>query len=86
MTVLPNLQQEIEALKAIVAQQAEMLAQANKPKAITMKVSEKGALSIYGLGRFPVTLYRSQIERLLAAKPQIDAFIKANSTLLATKD
>ena len=62
-----------------------LLTAAQAPKALTMKVSEKGALSIYGLGRFPVTLYRGQIERLLAAKPTIEAFIKANDTLLAVK-
>jgi hypothetical protein len=62
-----------------------LVATMNQPKALTMKVSEKGALSIYGLGRFPVTLYRGQWERLLNASPQIAAFIKANDTLLAVK-
>lgn len=86
MTVLPNLQQEIEALKATIAKQAEALALANKPKAITMKVGEKGGLSVYGLGRFPITLYRSQWERLIGCTKQIEAFIQTNSSLLATKD
>ncbi len=58
---------------------------ASAPKALTCKVSEKGALSIYGLGRFPVTLYRGQWERLFAATAQVEAFIAANSDLLATK-
>lgn len=62
-----------------------LLHAAQAPKALSMKVSEKGALSIYGLGRFPVTLYRGQWERLLNASPQISAFIKANDTLLAVK-
>jgi len=83
--VLPNLAAEIEALKAIVAKQQEMLALANKPKALTMKVSEKGALSIYGLGRFPITLYRGQMERLLDHAPTIRAFIKANEAGLSVK-
>ncbi len=86
MTILPNLQQEIDTLKAIIAKQTEALAAASKPKAITLKVSEKGALSIYGLGRFPVTLYRGQIERLIASVPQIKAFIETNSALFASKD
>ena len=86
MTVLPNMTQENEALKAQLAAMQAQLAAANKPKALTMKVSEKGALSIYGLGRFPVTLYRGQIERLLGHADTIHAFIKANATLLATKD
>ena len=63
-----------------------MLQAANQPKALTMKVSEKGALSIYGLGRFPVTLYAGQWERLLAATDAIRAFMTANASLLATKD
>lgn len=86
MTILPNLAQENEALKLKLADMAALLAQASKPKAITLKVSEKGALSIYGLGRFPVTLYRGQMERLIASVPQIQAFITTNSALFATKD
>ena len=86
MAILPNLAQENEALKAKLAEMAAQLAQANKPKALTMKVSDKGALSIYGLGRFPVTLYRSQIERLLDHAVTIRAFIQTNTALLATKD
>jgi len=86
MTVLPNLAQENELLKAKLAAMSEALAKANQPKAISMKVGEKGGLSVYGLGRFPITLYRSQWERLLGCKPQIEAFIATNSALLATKD
>lgn len=41
---------------------------------------------MYGLGRFPVTLYRGQWERLLSVAPDIQAFITANPSLLATKD
>lgn len=85
MAVLPNLAAENEALKAeLAAMQALMLA-ASKPKALTMKVSEKGALSIYGLGRFPITLYRGQMERLLAHKDMIEAFITTNAILLSVK-
>jgi len=86
MAILPNLQQENEALKLKLADMAAMLAAANKPKALTLKVSEKGALSVYGLGRFPITLYRGQMERLLAHAPAITAFIQANTALFATKD
>ena len=85
MAVLPNLAQENEALRAqLEAMQALMLAQ-SKPKALTMKVSEKGAISIYGLGRFPITLYRGQMERLIAHAPQITAFIETNAALLSVK-
>ena len=63
-----------------------LLQAASAPKALSLKVSDKGALSVYGLGRFPVTLYRGQWERLLAHKPQLEAFIAANAALLAVKD
>ena len=62
-----------------------LVATMSAPKALSMKVSEKGALSVYGLGRFPVTLYRGQWERLIAAAGQIKTFISANSALLAVK-
>ena len=52
---------------------------------VTMKVSEKGALSIYGMGRFPVTLYKEQWLKLLGMSDDIQAFIVANEGLLKTK-
>ena len=64
---------------------AQLQAAANQPKRLTMKVSEKGALSLYGLGRFPVTLYRGQWERLALAMPDIKVFIEQNADLLAVK-
>ena len=45
---------------------------------LSLKVSEKGALSVYGMGRFPVTLYREQWEKLLAMSDQIQEFIQQN--------
>jgi hypothetical protein len=53
---------------------------------IRMKVSEKGAVSIYGMGRFPVTLYREQWLKLLDMSTEIRAFIAANETQLKKKD
>ena len=52
---------------------------------ITMKVSEKGALSIYGMGRFPVTLYKEQWLKLLQMSAEIRTFIAANELKLKTK-
>jgi len=52
---------------------------------VTMKVSEKGALSIYGMGRFPVTLYKEQWLKLLGMSDDIRAFITANEGQLKTK-
>jgi hypothetical protein len=52
----------------------------------SLKVSEKGALSVYGLGRFPVTLYREQWEKLLGLGDQIRQFIQENDHLLKKKE
>jgi hypothetical protein len=53
---------------------------------IRMKVSEKGALSIYGMGRFPVTLYKEQWLKLLDLADDIRAFIAAHEGELKAKD
>jgi hypothetical protein len=53
---------------------------------VRMKVSEKGALSVYGMGRFPVTLYKEQWLKLLDMSTDIRAFIAANDTQLKAKD
>jgi hypothetical protein len=52
---------------------------------LRMKVSEKGALSIYGMGRFPVTLYKEQWLKLLDMSDEIRGFIKANDPQLKAK-
>jgi hypothetical protein len=52
---------------------------------LSMKVSEKGALSIYGMGRFPVTLYKEQWLKLLNISDEIRAFIAANEARLKSK-
>ena len=54
-------------------------------KGLSMKVSEKGALSVYGLGRFPVTLYKEQWLRLLDMTEDIRGFIKQNEVQLKSK-
>ena len=53
---------------------------------ITFKVGEKGGLSVYGLGRFPVTLYKEQWLRLLAVTDEIRAFIQENDERLKKKE
>ena len=52
---------------------------------ISFKVSTKGALSVYGLGRFPVTLYKEQWERLLVKIEDLKRFIKDNESRLRTR-
>lgn len=71
--------------KAELLAQIEALKAAAKSK-LTMKVSEKGCLSVYGLGRFPVTLYASQWQRLIDSSSEIGAFIKAHQGQLKSKD
>lgn len=75
-----DLLKQIEALKA----QNAALTQAAKAK-VSLKVSEKGAVSMYGVGRFPVTLYASQWQTVADSMPEILAFIKANGDKLAVK-
>jgi hypothetical protein len=76
-----DLKAELERLRA----ENERL---KKPRGgpMSMKVSEKGAVSVYGLGRFPVTLYKEQWLRLLDKTDEIRAFIKENDAKLKTKD
>ena len=53
---------------------------------LTLKVSEKGAVSLYGMGRFPVTLYKEQWLRILGSAPEIEKFIRENDAKLKTKE
>jgi hypothetical protein len=53
---------------------------------VRMKVSEKGAVSVYGMGRFPVTLYKEQWLKLLDMSDDIRAFIAENESRLKAKD
>lgn len=75
------------ASKKITIEQAQAALQALDARAnpLSCKVSEKGGVSIYGLGRFPVTLYKEQWSRLAGFMPTITAFIKDNDASLKTK-
>jgi hypothetical protein len=55
-------------------------------RSVSMKVSEKGGVSVYGLGRFPVTLYKEQWVKLLDLADDIRAFIKENEGRLKVKE
>jgi hypothetical protein len=55
-------------------------------KGMTLKVSEKGGVSVYGLGRFPVTLYKEQWEKLLGMADDIRAFLMEHEAELKTKE
>jgi len=70
----------------MAARIAELEGRSAKGGAISFKVSEKGAVSVYGLGRFPVTLYLEQWEALLSHATELREFIEANKSRLKTKD
>jgi hypothetical protein len=74
-----------DELKAKLAE-LERQVQGRKRGAIDYKVSEKGGVSVYGLGRFPVTLYYEQWIRLLDQADQIRAFMEENKSRLKMKD
>ena len=57
-----------------------------RSEGVRMKISEKGALSVYGMGRFPVTLYKEQWLKLLNMSDEIRAFIAENEARLKAKD
>jgi hypothetical protein len=76
-----------DQLQELLAENAALKAAAlAKVKSITFKVSEKGACSVYGLGRFPVTLYDGQWKRLIAALPELQVFMAAHQGEFKTKD
>lgn len=75
---LTKLTQE-QLIAMLVAQQAQA------QRKLSCKVSAKGAVSLYGMGRWPVTLYAEQWERVLSEADAIRAFIKANAASLSSK-
>jgi hypothetical protein len=77
-----DLQAELERLRA----ENERLKSSRSIGAVTLRVSEKGAVSVYGLGRFPVTLYQEQWQKLLAHVEEIQQFIETNRDRLKKKE
>jgi hypothetical protein len=72
---------ELERLRA------ENAALKSRPaRSVSLKVSEKGGLSVYGLGRFPVTLYKEQWTKLLDMTDEIRAFLRENDARLKSKE
>ena len=76
-----ELKSEVERLKA---ENAALKARATR--GVSLKVSEKGGVSVYGLGRFPVTLYKEQWAKLLDMAADIRAFLAEHDAELKTKE
>lgn len=74
-----------EELKARIAELEQKLSSRKSGK-LEFRVSEKGGVSVYGMGRFPVTLYYEQWMRLLGAADELRAFIEENKHRLKTKE
>jgi hypothetical protein len=72
----------------LLARIAELERQAGKKNsgALSFKVSDKGGVSVYGLGRFPVTLYYAQWLKLLSAAEELRAFLEENKSHLKLKE
>ena len=77
-----DLKAEIERLRA----ENDQLKTKPSTRGLSLKVSEKGALSLYGVGRFPVTLYKEQWIKILGMKDEIEAFLEKNASALKTKE
>jgi len=74
---LARLEAENKALKDQIEQR--------KPGQLRLKISEKGGLSVHGLGRFPVTLYKEQWKLMLEHAEEIKTFLEQNEQQLKTK-
>lgn len=77
--------EQMQAMILKLTQENESLKKAQQAK-LRLKVSEKGGVSLYGMGRFPLTLYKSQWLALLDNIPTIKAFIEANDSILTNKE
>lgn len=79
-----SVEQLTEQLEALKTENTKLKTANIKP--LRMKVSEKGGLSVYGLGRFPVTLYKSQWLSLIGYIEQVKTFITENEATLKVKE
>lgn len=74
----------IKELEQLRAENEALKAKSNRP--LTAKVSAKGAVSVYGLGRFPATFYKEQWLKIINFIPKLEAFMKQHDSELAVKE
>jgi hypothetical protein len=77
-----DLKAELERLKR---ENQELKESKKRGGSLSLKVSQKGAVSLYGMGRFPVTLYKEQWLKLLGFSTEINSFIEENNSALKVK-
>jgi hypothetical protein len=79
---------KLQAGELEVSEASKLLAELEQPKrgSLYCKVSEKGAVSVYGLQRMPVTLYMEQWQRLLEFGEEVKTFITDNESKLKRKE
>jgi hypothetical protein len=82
METQEDLRAELERLKA---ENEQLKSKSDASRQVYLKVSEKGGISLYGLGRFPVTLYQEQWDTVLGMTDQIREFIATNRSRLKAK-
>ncbi len=80
-----TLEQRLAFLEKRNAELEAKAKEAAKPRTLSLKVGQSGGASLYGMGRFPVTLYKEQWRKLLAHKDQIEAFLTENDSMLKAK-
>lgn len=78
-----DMKAELERLRA---ENEQLKNKQNSKTTLSLKVSEKGGLSLYGMGRFPVTLYKEQWLKLLGFSDEIKSFIEENNDRLKVKE
>ena len=83
--MIPGLE-DLAEIARLKAENEALKSRSSSGGVLSMKVSEKGALSIYGMGRFPVTLYKEQWLKLLGIADEIKKFIADNNSRLKAKD
>ena len=83
MATQEDLQAELERLRA---ENEALKAKADDRRRVYLKVSDKGGVSLYGLGRFPITLYVEQWETVLGMTDEIRDFLKTNASRLKRKE